>query len=55
MTKESTNVSKLVGLVSMDRIVVFLECFLEVFGPNSVELTEPFSDKTIELRVGSFL
>jgi len=44
VTKESTNVSKLVGLVSMDRIVVFLESFLEIFRPDSVEFTESFSD-----------
>lgn len=44
VTKESTNVSELVGLVSMDRIVVFLECFLEVFRPDSIEFTESFSD-----------
>jgi len=44
VTKESTNVSELVGLVSMDCVVVFLECFLEVFRPDSVEFTESFSD-----------
>ena len=44
VTKESTNVSKLVGFVSMNGVVVFLECFLEVFRPNSIEFTESFSD-----------
>jgi hypothetical protein len=39
----------------MDRIVVFLERFLEIFGPDPVEFTESFSDKTVELRVRSFL
>jgi hypothetical protein len=51
MTKESTDISELVGLVSMDRVVVFLECFLEVFRPDSIEFTESFSDETVELRV----
>jgi len=51
VTKESTNISELVGLVSMDRVVVFLECFLEVFSPDSIEFTESFSDETVELRV----
>jgi hypothetical protein len=51
VTKESTNVSELVGLVSMDGIIVLLECFLEVFRPDSVEFTESFSDQTVELRV----
>jgi len=51
VAKESTNVSELVGLVSMDRVVVLLESFLEVFRPDSVEFTESFSDQTVELRV----
>lgn len=55
MSKEPSDVAELVGLVSMDRVVVLLESVLEVVGPDSVEFTKPLSDETKELRVGSFL
>lgn len=39
----------------MDRVVILLERLLELFRPDSVELTESFSDQAVELRVRPFL
>jgi len=51
MAKESTDVSKLVGLVSMDGVVVLLESLLEIIGPDSVEFTKSFTNETVEIRI----
>lgn len=55
VTKESTDVTQFIGLVSMDCVVVPLERLLEVFSPNPVQFAEPFANETVELGVGSFL
>lgn len=55
MTKETTDISEFVGLVSMDSFVVFPERLLEAVGPDSVQLAESFSDKTVKVGIGAFL
>jgi len=55
MTEEPTDIPELVGLVSMYGVVVFLESFLKVVGPDSVELAKPLANQTVEVGIGSFL
>lgn len=49
MTEEAPNIAQLVGLVAMDRIVIFSERLLILFRPNTIQLAETFADKTIKV------
>lgn len=55
MTEKASDVSESVRFISVDRIVVFCEGLLEEVGPESVDLSKPLTDETVELRVGLFL
>jgi hypothetical protein len=55
VSKQSTDVSQLVGFVSMDRFVIVSKRLLERIGPHAVELAESLSDQSVELGVRSFL
>lgn len=55
VTKETRYIAQLVGFVSVDRLVVFHKRFLETVGPHTVEFTESFADKTVEIRICAFL
>jgi hypothetical protein len=55
VAEESSNVSKSVRFVPVDRVIVFSErCFKQV-GPEPVDLCKALADKTIELGVRSLL
>jgi hypothetical protein len=49
VTEESTDVSELVGFVSVDGFKVFDKGFLEIVRPDPIELTESFADKTVKV------
>ena len=55
VTEEATDVSKSVGLVSMDGVVVVGEGLFEGVAPDSIDLAESFSDETVEGGVRPFL
>lgn len=55
VTEEATNVSELVGLVSMDGFVVLLERLLVALCPDAVEFAETFTDQAEERVVGTLL
>lgn len=49
MTKESGDVAKAVGLISMNGFVVVGERFFEILAPDPVEFAEPFADEAVEV------
>lgn len=55
VAEEPTDITELVGFVSMDGLVVLCESFLEGFCPDPVELAEAFTDETVKVGVGAFL
>jgi len=55
MTKELRDDAKSVGLVSMNRVVVFGEHFLEKRAPQAIELAEAFANQAEKFVVRPFL
>lgn len=55
MAEETTNITELVGLISMNGVVIFLECFLECVCPDSMKFAESLADETVKVGVRSFL
>lgn len=55
MAEETTDITELVGLISMNGVVILLECFLECVGPDSMKFAESLADETVKIRVRSFL
>lgn len=55
VAEETPDVAEFVSLVSVDRVIVFLKCVLEVVGPDSIELAEAFPNQAVEVGVGAFL
>lgn len=55
MAEETTNITELVGLISMNSVVIFLECFLECVCPDSMKFAESLADETVKVGVRSFL
>ena len=55
MPEEAGDVSKAVGFVAVDGVVVFGEGGFEELGPEPVELCEALADEAVEFGIGTFL
>lgn len=55
VSEEGGDVAQPVGLVAVDRVVVFGKGGLEQVRPETVDLGKSLSDQTVELRVCPFL
>jgi hypothetical protein len=53
--EKAPDIAQLVGLVPVDRVVVFAKGFLETIGPDTIQLAEPFTDQAVKVGVGAFL
>lgn len=51
MAEEASDVAQAVGLVAVDRVIVFSEGLLEQICPEAVEFGEAFADEAEEFRV----
>ena len=51
VAEESPDVAKFIGLVSVDRVIVFLESVLEIVGPDSVELAKALPNQAVKVGV----
>ena len=55
MTKESSDISKFVGFIPVNRVEVSCKSFLEAICPYSVQFTKSFANKTVKVVVRPFL
>ena len=55
MSKKSGDVSQTIGFISVDSRIILVEGFFKGVGPDPVEFTETFANKSIKRRVGAFL
>ena len=55
MPEEACDVSEAIGLISVNCSVIVAERLLEAIVPDTIEFAEPFTDETIESRVGALL
>ena len=55
MAEEPGNVTKTIGLVAMDRLVVFGKRAFKQISPETIELGETFANEAVEFGVCSLL
>lgn len=51
VTEEPADIPQLVRLITMNRVKVFGKRFLEIVGPNTIQLAETLANQAVEVRV----